>query len=235
VVEATEERAATAAVSPDPVATSRFTPLLAALAILLFVVAPSQARAESRSLLLDAVISAVFVTGAWAVSGRRRVALVGGGLALVALAAQWAPWTTATDLPTFAAASAALLIAFVLAVLLRAVLASRLDAGERIRGAICVYLLLATLWALAFALLERAAPGSFDGLDPAAAASDRPSDFLYFSLVTLTTLGYGDVRPVGAAARSLATLEALTGQLYLAILIARLVALGIVDARQGRR
>jgi hypothetical protein len=76
-------------------------------------------------------------------------------------------------------------------------------------------------------------------LDPAAfnhslASGARPGDFgtlLYFSLTTLTTTGYGDITPVDPFARSLANLEAVLGQFYLAITIARLVALEIADRR----
>lgn len=56
---------------------------------------------------------------------------------------------------------------------------------------------------------------------------------VYYSLVTLTTMGYGDITPVHPVARSLATAEALTGQLHLAILISRLVALEL-QARSSR-
>jgi hypothetical protein len=55
-------------------------------------------------------------------------------------------------------------------------------------------------------------------------------NFLYYSFVTLTTLGYGDITPASSPARSLSTLEAVTGQLYIAILVARLVGLHIVHA-----
>lgn len=88
-------------------------------------------------------------------------------------------------------------------------------------GAMCVYLLLGVLWAFTYAGVELAFPGSFHV--PAGDMVSNLDDFLYFSLVTLTTTGYGDVLPVERLARMLATLEAVTGQLYVAVLVATLV------------
>jgi hypothetical protein len=97
----------------------------------------------------------------------------------------------------------------------------------RIAGAIAVYLLIGMLFADAFALAYLLAPDAFRFADDSLAAAPSSSRFVYFSFVTLTTVGYGDVTAVGAVARSLAMLEALVGQLFPAILIARLVGLSI--------
>jgi hypothetical protein len=102
---------------------------------------------------------------------------------------------------------------------------------HRIQGAIAAYLLLGVLWAQAFALLAHLRPGAFAG--PVNFA-DGPRAFLYYSFVTLTTVGYGDVLPVHPAARSLAMAEAVTGPLYLAILVARLVSLSLPVAGERR-
>ena len=72
-------------------------------------------------------------------------------------------------------------------------------------------------------------PDAFSG---ACSAADSPRAFFYFSFVTLATVGYGDVLPVHPVARSLAMLESVTGSLYLAILVARLVSLS-VSSRGG--
>lgn len=104
---------------------------------------------------------------------------------------------------------------------------------HRIQGAIAVYLMLGLIWAFAYSLVELQVPGSFQL--PAAAAANGTTgmrSFVYFSFVTLTTLGYGDVIPLSSGARTLATLEALAGQLYLAVLVARLVALQIAHSRR---
>ena len=97
---------------------------------------------------------------------------------------------------------------------------------HRIQGAVAAYLLLGVIWAYAYSLLTLARPGAFTG----PMSAEGPRAWLYFSFVTLTTVGYGDVLPVHPVARSLASLEAVVGPLYLAILIARLVSLGVSDA-----
>lgn len=101
---------------------------------------------------------------------------------------------------------------------------------NRLVGAISVFLLLGIIWSFAYALLELIAPGSFKGFSP----GDGPgkhSSWLYFSFVTLTTLGYGDVTPVSAVARSVAFMQAVVGQFYIAVLVAGLVSAYISDRR----
>jgi hypothetical protein len=95
-------------------------------------------------------------------------------------------------------------------------------------AAVSAFLLLGIVWTYAYFFLDMANPLSFKGPQ----AELNRDDFFYFSFVTLATLGYGDIVPVTRPARSLAILEALMGQLYLAILIARLV--GAYVAQFGR-
>jgi hypothetical protein len=103
---------------------------------------------------------------------------------------------------------------------------------ETIFGAIAGYLLLGLIWALLYGLLELSTPGAirlgedlrFPG-SGVVAADQLDAKLIYFSFVTLTTLGYGDVTPASAGAATLAMLQAVTGQLYIAVLIARLVAI----------
>jgi len=116
-------------------------------------------------------------------------------------------------------------------VVLERVLRSGRVTVHRINGAIAAYLLLAVLFANAFSLVEHVHPGSFQGLT----VSGAWGGFLYFSQVTLFTVGYGDITPVAAGARALAMLEGLVGQLFPAVLLARLVALEIEDRRSQPR
>ena len=115
---------------------------------------------------------------------------------------------------------------FTAVVVLTRVIRSRKVTAETIYGAISVYLLMGLTWMTAYGLLERLHPGSFN-----VAAAQNPDsilsslDLLYFSFVTLTTLGYGDITPISDAARSLAFMEAITGVMYLTILVARLVGM----------
>jgi len=108
---------------------------------------------------------------------------------------------------------------------------------DTIVGGICVYLLIGLCFAMIFILMTNLAPGSFrEGQEEiarsAADTSAHATTLLFFSFVTLTTLGYGDVSPASDMARMFAVSEALIGQLYLAIFVARLVAL-YVRTRPG--
>ena len=126
---------------------------------------------------------------------------------------------------------------FVAINVLRYVLESTEVTAETIYAALCVYLLFGLIWASGYFVLEVFQNGSLqlDGVDLSAIMTSREGMFskcLYYSYVTLTTLGYGDVRPMTPPAQSLAYVQALTGQLYLAVLVARLVALQITSSRR---
>lgn len=106
---------------------------------------------------------------------------------------------------------------------------------HRLQGAVVVYLSLAMIFAAAFSLVWELIPGAFASL-PAEARSPREfAAMLYFSLTTLTTTGYGDIAPLDPFARGLANLEAVVGQFYLAVTVARLVTLELADRRRIRK
>jgi hypothetical protein len=98
---------------------------------------------------------------------------------------------------------------------------SRLITLAHLFTAVNIYLLLGMLWAAIYCAMDAFYPGSIQlGSHP----TDRQSELLYFSLITLSTVGYGDVVPVGGEARMLAALEGMTGVLYIAITVAILVS-----------
>ena len=96
---------------------------------------------------------------------------------------------------------------------------------HRVIGAILLYLTIGLVFVALYSLVGAASPNAFTGLTVAARVS-LPSDLIYFSFTTLTTVGYGDIVPVHPVARSLSNVEAIVGQLYPATLLARLVSLG---------
>ncbi|NTW66598.1 MAG: hypothetical protein HGB21_09885, partial [Nitrospirae bacterium] len=106
--------------------------------------------------------------------------------------------------------------------------------AHRVRGAIALYLLIAMLFAFLYGLAEELAPGAFNLPGSLAGGMARGETFYYFSVVTLTTVGFGDITAVHPFVRSLVMLEALIGQLYPAILIARLVTLQLETRRSGK-
>jgi hypothetical protein len=108
----------------------------------------------------------------------------------------------------------------------------RVGAGSLI-GAVAVYFLIGYLWATVFSLIEFGSPGSFAGIcDPRPDGTvdcwpeiARFPQLIYFSFVTMTTLGYGDVVPLTRPAEGVAAMAAVSGQLFLAMVIGRLVSL----------
>ena len=106
--------------------------------------------------------------------------------------------------------------------------------SNRIVGAICVYLLLGLIWALCYLLIAQLVPGAYNGLEQAP-WHENFSAAAYYSYVTLTTLGYGDISPVVPIARFLVYMEAITGVLYMAILVASLVGIRLSNIYKGNK
>jgi hypothetical protein len=98
---------------------------------------------------------------------------------------------------------------------------------ERLASALSLYLLLGLIFALIFTVFAELRPGSFhfSVARPADSAAKPLSDMVYFSFVTLATLGYGDIVPLSPSVKGLAILEAIVGQMYLVVVVARLVSL----------
>jgi hypothetical protein len=130
-----------------------------------------------------------------------------------------------------------LALAVVAVSVLRQVLKAKKVSGDVVQGAVCVYILLGVAWAYLFSFVETVHPGSFQlpalgTTSVVPVAIEARQRFIYYSFVTLTTVGYGDITPVASLAQRLTVLEAMFGQLYLSILIARLVGLHIAQSNQ---
>jgi hypothetical protein len=113
---------------------------------------------------------------------------------------------------------------------------------DLIYGSACVYFLIGFVWAIGYGLIELLIPGSFSIGGDVLARTDHLSQYgflndnlSYFSFITLTTLGYGDIIPLSAPAKSAASLEAIVGQLYIALLVARLVGLHTSQSMAEKR
>jgi hypothetical protein len=142
-------------------------------------------------------------------------------LCVLAVPGQWLrAWSPSIALAAWNAATEAIVCVLLAIVVLTTVLRAGTITRRQIQGAVAAYLLLAIAWAAAYEWMSLHDPSAFTG-----AGTSVAHPWTYYSLVTLTTMGYGDITPVHPAARSLAVAEALTGQLYVAILISRLVAL----------
>jgi len=129
-------------------------------------------------------------------------------------------------------------VGYVIVLILRHLFTTDRVTVDTIASSLCVYFLLAILWAEIYTIMEIANPGSFHVTTPGVA--DVPLELggggtalaLYYSLVTISTLGYGDVVPKTAPARMFAAMEAVTGQMYLAVLVARLVGMHIAHSKR---
>jgi hypothetical protein len=185
--------------------------------------------------LLTLLYIAIPVTGIYAVSGTRRHAIIAYilGLPAIAAALQMFYRPDAFSQP-IAPISSALFYAYTTIVVYRSVMRAREVDIRTIYAVISVYLLIGLTWMSLYAMMEQFAQGSFS-------INARPQDplhlgeFLYFSFVTLTTLGYGDIVPLTPAARSLAMLEAVTGVLFVATTIAGIVGIYSSQNASGKR
>ena len=105
---------------------------------------------------------------------------------------------------------------------------------NKIIGAVCIYLLLGMIWALLYLAIAQAVPGAFNGLEQAP-WYENFSAVAYYSYVTLTTLGYGDISPVVPVARFLVYMEAIAGVFYMATLVASLISIRLADIQAGNK
>lgn len=103
--------------------------------------------------------------------------------------------------------------------------------ANRVVGAICIYLLMGLIWALMYLFIAQSIPGAFNGVEQKL-WYDNFADLAYYSYVTLTTLGYGDITPVAPIARFLVFMQAVVGVFYMAILVASLIGVGISESRK---
>jgi len=190
--------------------------------------------------LLDLFIVAVFMAGAYSVIKHRRSFFLACGLLLLGLVLTLGDFGLRSRL--WDVLGCMLLIAFmvmVLAGIVRDVMTTDQVTFDTISGALSGYLLMGILWGFAYMAIEIVWPGSFDfggGVLSTMKGSDYAghnwSVMFYFSFVTLTTTGYGDVTPLTSTAGQLAITEAVVGQFYMVVLVARLVALYSRSERQ---
>lgn len=193
----------------------------------MFVLFPLIENLQAGALIESILLSIVLVSAVLAISAERRVFIIAALLAVPTLIARWIHLVRPTILPPEVfLIGGVLLVVFIIANLLRFVLRAPFVTTEVLCASLSVYLLLALAWTLGYWLVAELVPDAFAfNASVKGEMSIKGFDGLYFSIVTLSTLGYGDISPVAKVARMLAAMEAITGPLYLAVLIARLVAM----------
>jgi voltage-gated potassium channel len=169
------------------------------------------------------VFSCLLIIGVWSLKGGGRFFRIGMAFVIVGVALNVV--AIKTQSPFFQFGSMLSLLGFLLVAIsftLKQVVFGTEISTDRLVGAICVYLLLGVIWSVGYAMVNLISPGSFAGFSPMEELG-WDSEWLYFSFVTMTTLGYGDILPISATARGLAYMQAVVGQFYIAVLVAGLV------------
>jgi hypothetical protein len=191
----------------------------------LFVLYPLTEEFVRISFVLDIFLSIILLSAIYAI-GERRGALIFAVLTAVpALFAHWIHFFLKLSLlHLIDVIFGSVFFAFATIIIVSHLFKQKRVTADLIRGAICGYFLIGLMWAFIFSLLEMLQPGSFTFGE---AGRLDLEDFIYFSFVTLSTTGYGDIIPLNNQARSLSILEAVLGQMYLAVNIATLVAIRI--------
>ena len=206
-----------------------FPAVLGMLIAVLVLVPLAEVAAHVRvGLMLALVGLTIPILAVAAASDRPRHRRIAVGLAAISVLANGAALSVG-GVPLWAGNGASLIfLAYTTYLLLRAVVGSTHVTPEIVAGALAAYVMVGLTWAIAFGVVESHWPGSihFAGDLPEA----RFSDLLYFSFVSLLTIGYGDILPVSRAARTLVLLEGLLGMAFTTVLLAVLVSKGL-----GRR
>ena len=217
-------------ITPASLLRGRFTGLTVFL-IVLVVTGSVISEHALRELIVAVAFSVFSLFAIFAVSRRLRVVVIAAAIPTVL-----GHWTLQLShslvLRAIGFGFVSGFLTFITLLILITVFRDETVTADTIMGAICAYLLLAISWGSWYTLLVLVSPDAF-AVSPAlvaAAGWHTPQTpftplFEYYSFTTLTTLGYGDISPITAGARMLSVFEGITGQLYLAILIARLVGM----------
>jgi hypothetical protein len=200
--------------------------LLVAL-VLLLVSAPFLEELKEGGLILSVLFSLVLLAAVVAVADRKRTFVIALVLAVPALTARWLNnFEPHLVHPSVFLVCALLLLAYVIGHLLHFILRAPVVTVEVLCASIAAYLMLGLMWTVAYWFVDQVTPGgAFSFNTERGSHSMNGFTGFYFSFITLSTVGYGDITPVSQAARWLAAMEAMTGLLYVAVLIARLVSL----------
>jgi voltage-gated potassium channel len=214
----------------------RYTLLL--LAILMLLIGESFFVRHSLAQALTLVtMSFVLLSALSTLNVSKTYFVLGILLALPALISRWIlQFEQNEPAEVIVAVTASAFIMITVMGLIRHLFKVRQVTFDTISAAICAYLLLALAWAFIFALLELEEPGSFSSslvvrhVHSGSALLMTMNNAIYYSFVCLTTTGYGDIAPRSELTRTLSVLESVTRQMYLAILIARLVSLQVAQS-----
>jgi len=200
--------------------------------VLMLVMAPFVEQMPYGRAIDSALLTLVLLSAVPAIGGSRKVLAWGIILVIPAVVVRWLHHAMPDQVPLQYAVGAGLVFTiYVVANLLRFILRAPRVTTEVLFAGIATYLMLGLLWGFAYVLVSRLNPDSFAFTSGTPGSQSLPGfNAVYFSFVTLSTVGYGDIIPVSPVARMLAMMEAMAGTIYMAVLISRLVALYTSEA-----
>jgi hypothetical protein len=200
--------------------------------VVLLVATPFMENLRSGKHIETVILTLVLMAAVQAVGKRRGVLLLGLVLLLPTLVGKWLNHLHPESVSsTWFLVSALVFVMFIILQLLRFILTSPRVNTEVLCAGVSTYFLLGLLWAFGYELIADLNPGAFVFNTPGASHTMVNFTCVYFSFVTLSTAGYGDIAPVSDVARMFAALEAITGSLFIGVLIARLVSLYSVEIK----
>lgn len=200
--------------------------ILLCMIIGLLILQPILGRFIAVRILINIFLTAICLSMVHSISSKKGHAIAGIFLAIVMLASVWLQYVYPNKtIEAVGMLAGVLFTAVVIAGLLDFILKSERVSREIIYAAILLYLLAALMWAFLYTFLEWLDPTSFN-LNLSQVQSNFAA-FKYYSFVTITTLGYGDIVPVSEVAKAFAITEAVVGQLYLVVAVAWLVGMHV--------
>jgi hypothetical protein len=209
------------------------------LSLVVLMVVPGLIPEGRGSFLSSIFLMMILLSSLYLTKTNRRMVWIGAAMALLILLTNW-PIGLMVEQQRVIANSALqiMFLGFVCTHIFSFILGARALTNQLIFAALCMYLLMGLVWSFIYTLLVAIDPESIrlaSVVHEEEGVRDVFSEMYYFSFVTLTTLGYGDILPVSQLARSLATMEAILGQLYLAVVIASLVGIQISSRSHGSK
>ncbi|GAG33134.1 unnamed protein product, partial [marine sediment metagenome] len=193
-------------------------------------------------IVIAALFSAMLLSAVFQVSRSRVAQIIGLTLAGPVLVLQWInAWLEMDRIAVANHVLAILFLGYVVIVIVKLLFTSTRATSDTICASACAYLVLGVLWAVVYSLVQILDPASFafalaeEGqVGSMRFGTERSVFAIYYSFVTMSTLGYGDIVPASGSARMLAAVQAVMGQLYIAVLVARLVGLHISQSATRR-
>ena len=205
--------------------------ILLVLILSTIVLTPFLDHFLKTKILMDIFLTLLFFSIIFAVKSKRSHLIIASILVLPLILSTWSIYFyDSTQISIFTRIFGAMFFGYAVIIILQMIARSTDVTRETIFAAVVAYLLIALMWAFFYMILEMVVPGSFSFPDKNIRAETM--QFEYFSFITITTLGYGDITPLTNRASALTLLEAIIGQIYLVVLVAWLV--GMYVSRKAR-